>query len=296
MALRSAFLLSMLLSVLKLAAYVNSSSVIVLASFFDSLTDSIVSYLNYFVFAKARENPDAEHPFGHGGFEVISSLLQGVLIATLALLLGYQTLMTLLWGGQRHTELDQLPFSIGVMAFSAFAGLGIQLMLSRYEEKLKARNEASLTVSADRAHYLGDFWTNGLGALGLLTVWYLRNELWDQILGLCGAAMLLSTALPLIRSSLAHIMQSGAEPELIHQLKALIRDTDTRILGVHRLRTRRHGPTLFIDFHLKLEASLSLQAAHEIGEAATAAIVSLYPRADVLVHLDPDNFPDESGY
>ncbi len=296
MVLRTAFALSVVLALLKLTAYISSSSTIVLASFFDSLTDAIVSYLNYYFFAKARENPDPEHPFGHGGFEVISSLIQGVLISTLALLLAYETISAMIWGGGRQTALDQLPFSIGVMTFSAFAGLGIQMLLGRYERKLHAENQTSLTVSADRAHYLGDFWTNGFGAIGLVSVWMLKSQVWDQVLGLFGAGMLLKTALPLIKNSLDHIMQSGVEEEVQGKIQALILGCDTRIVGVHRLRTRRHGPTLFVDFHLKLPANLSLNDAHQLGEAATASIQHEFPSADVLVHLDPDDFPDEPEF
>ncbi len=83
MALKQAFFISLALTVFKLLGFYLSGSMIVLASFYDSLTDSLVSYLNFIFYRKAREKADPQHPFGHGGFEVVSSLVQGILITIL---------------------------------------------------------------------------------------------------------------------------------------------------------------------------------------------------------------------
>lgn len=293
MALKQAFLFSLGLMLFKLLGFYLSGSMIVLASFYDSLTDSLVSYLNFIFYRKAREKADPQHPFGHGGFEVVSSLVQGILITILACLLGYQSIAQLMHRTQPNLDTAAMPYVLGIMILSAFSGFGIQWFLGRFEKGLADKGEVSLTVSSDRAHYLSDFYTNGLGALGLLSVYWFKSTTLDSILGLVGSLFLFKTAWPLLVSTFTHIMHVEAEPEVQQEILKLALGTNGIALGIHRLRTRRLGPNLFIDFHLKLPAAMPLAEAHHLGDEVEARIMERFPRADVLIHLDPDDLPDE---
>jgi cation diffusion facilitator family transporter len=293
MALKQAFLISLALTLFKLLGFYLSGSMIVLASFYDSLTDSLVSYLNFIFYRKAREKADPQHPFGHGGFEVVSSLVQGILITILGCLLAYQSIAQLMHRSHPNLESGTMPYVLAIMILSAFSGYGIQAFLGRFEKSLSKNGEVSLTVSSDRAHYLSDFYTNGLGAIGLLSVWYFKSTTLDSILGLVGSLFLFKTAWPLLVSTFTHIMHVEAEPEVQQEILNLALGTNRIVEGIHRLRTRRLGPNLFIDFHLKLPAEMPLAEAHRLGDQVEASIMQRFPRADVLIHLDPDDVPDE---
>ncbi|MCX6131400.1 MAG: cation diffusion facilitator family transporter [Proteobacteria bacterium] len=293
MPLKNAFWLSLALCSLKLFGFYVSGSMIVLASFYDSITDSLMSYLNYVFYNKAREKADHRHPFGHAGFEVLSGLLQGIMISVFGLILAHQSILQLLGHQDDRFDPKALPISIGIMLLSAGAGFGIQWYLGIFEKKLKSKGEMSLTLSSDRAHYHSDFTTNLVGAIGLFTVLFTGSRSLDSVLGLAGAVLLLKTAWPLLQNSLAHIMQVGIEPELQQEILALVLSTDATIEGLHLFRARRMGQCLFIDFHMKLPASLALAEAHELGERVEEAIKQRYPHADVLIHLDPNNLLDE---
>jgi divalent metal cation (Fe/Co/Zn/Cd) transporter len=49
------------------------------------------------------------------------------------------------------------------------------------------------------------------------------------------------------------------------------------------------GTRWFVQLHLDLPASLTLQEAHDLCEAAEFAIRAEFPRAEVLVHADPQH-------
>ena len=59
------------------------------------------------------------------------------------------------------------------------------------------------------------------------------------------------------------------------------------VLGAHDLRTRISGNVWFVQLHLELPGELSLSEAHTISDRAAAEIENAYPRAEVLVHADP---------
>jgi len=79
--LRIAALMSAILALAKGGAFMWSGSIVVLASFLDSLVDTFLSFLNFKISKWSQEQPDSEHPYGHGGFEVMTSMMQGMLIA-----------------------------------------------------------------------------------------------------------------------------------------------------------------------------------------------------------------------
>jgi ferrous-iron efflux pump FieF len=183
--------------------------------------------------------------------------------------------------------------SLGVTLIAAFGGFVIQFILLQMQKRLTIQRERSLSITADRGHYAGDFWYNLLNACGLIALWYFKLGWIDAAFGLAGSAMFLKSSFPIIKHGLSdvlHMEVSGAEQKLIVEL---VLGTDPQIQGVHRLRSRRLGPTLFVDFHLKLPAEMTLEVAHRIGERVSAAIRRQYPRTDVIIHLDPDSEPDD---
>jgi ferrous-iron efflux pump FieF len=57
--------------------------------------------------------------------------------------------------------------------------------------------------------------------------------------------------------------------------------------GHHDLKTRTAGSVIFVNLHIELDGSQSLDQAHAIGAALKRAIIDAYPNADVIIHKDP---------
>jgi len=79
-ALKKAATISLFLSSIKLMAFLATGSLVILATFFDSVSDTIMSMVNSKINERAQVSADREHPFGHGGFEVLSTMIQGLVI------------------------------------------------------------------------------------------------------------------------------------------------------------------------------------------------------------------------
>jgi ferrous-iron efflux pump FieF len=65
------------------------------------------------------------------------------------------------------------------------------------------------------------------------------------------------------------------------------------VRGVHDLRTRLSGNTKFIQLHLELDDNQSLLEAHNKADQLEEALESDFPRADILIHLDPLSVVEE---
>lgn len=296
-ALNLASLASAVLFSVKIVMFFFSGSMIVLGSAFDSLSDAFVSFINAKVSIEARESADKDHPFGHGGYEVVGALVQGILI----LFLGYNLVSESIrkaFGAAAGQPVvtDMLPVASGVLFLSAFAGFAIHMMLDRKHKKIERQNQRSLSVESDIAHYAGDMVVNFLSAIGLLVVWYFEAPMMDPILGILAGLWLFKTAYPILKKSFSDIVHKKASKKVQTQIVELVMKSSPLILGIHQLRSRELGPMLFVDFHLKLPRDLLLEKAHDVGDLVVKNIKDVFPRADVIVHLDPDSEDDHTPW
>jgi ferrous-iron efflux pump FieF len=81
-------------------------------------------------------------------------------------------------------------------------------------------------------------------------------------------------------------MDRRADPEVIRGIEA-IAASHPGVLGFHDLKTRTAGRRIFVNLHIELDGSQTLDEAHAIGAALRREIVRAYPQADVLIHKDP---------
>lgn len=292
-----AALISSVLALLKLAAFIVTGSLLPLTSFFDSVADSVVSLLNFYIQAVASEEPDKEHPFGHGGIEILSSLGQALVISASAAILLYESIRRLFYTADNHyLQTDNLLFGAGILVLSSVGSLIIQTYLKRRIRGLERNRGRSLILLADHAHYTGDAKVNFCSALGMVAVWYFDLAIIDALLGALGACFLATAIVPVLRHAFSDILQREADVKTQQRIVDLAMGTDTRVIGLHRLRTRQSGPVLYADFHLKLPSRLTLEEAHQIGENVSSMIRKSLPGADIIIHLDPDSEPDDDHW
>ncbi len=63
-----------------------------------------------------------------------------------------------------------------------------------------------------------------------------------------------------------------------------------------RLRTRRAGQVSFIQFHLVLDAELTLLMAHEVSDRVELEVRQAFPGAEVLIHQDPTGIVEKHAF
>ena len=62
--------------------------------------------------------------------------------------------------------------------------------------------------------------------------------------------------------------------------------------GIHDFRTRRSGSHDFAQFHMEVAPDLTVAKAHDIVESVEYALKQAFPKAEVLIHLDPAGHVD----
>jgi len=267
---------------LKAFAYLASNSVAMLASLADSALDLFTAALNLFAIHTALSPADDEHRFGHGKAEPLAGLAQGAFITASALFLlveGVQRLMA-------PAPIDNSVPALLVMAVSIAAAIGLIL----YQRHVVART-ASLAIEADKTHYFGDLVTNVgvILAIGLSS--YLGWTLADPLIGMAVAGVMLVSAWRVADVALDQLMDREL-PDEDRASIVRIAQAHGAVRGVHDLKTRMAGRSIFIQLHLVLDNAMALGEAHAISDAVEAAIANAFPGADVIIHQDPDNLSE----
>ncbi|NNA68316.1 cation diffusion facilitator family transporter [Pseudomonas gessardii] len=260
----------------KAIAWWFSGSVSMLAGLTDSLLDGVTSLLNLLAVHYALRPADDDHRYGHGKAESLAGMAQALFIAGSAVLIAFQAYQRLL-----HPEPVGAPWlSIAVIVLS----LALTVALLTLQHRV-IRETGSNAVRADSLHYRSDLLLNGSILLALVLAAFGLHQV-DAWFGLGIAAYILWSAIQIARESFAVLMDEELPAEVSQHMLELACSVPG-VLGAHDLRTRISGNHWFVQLHLELPGELSLSVAHGISDQAADAIHQAYPRAEVLVHADP---------
>ncbi|MFJ2459523.1 cation diffusion facilitator family transporter [Pseudomonas neuropathica] len=276
LATRASVAVACTLIIAKAIAWWLSGSVSMLAGLTDSALDGIASLLNLLAVHYALRPADDDHRYGHGKAESLAGMAQALFIGGSAVLIAFQAYERI-----QHPEPLGAPWiSIGVIIFSLLLTVALLVLQHRV-----IKQTGSNAVRADSLHYRSDLLLNGSILVALVLAGFGWHQL-DAWFGLGIAAYILWSAIQIARESFSVLMDEELPTDVSQHMLELACSVPG-VLGAHDLRTRISGNHWFVQLHLELPGELTLSVAHGISDQAADAIHKAYPRAEVLVHADP---------
>ncbi len=276
LATRASVAVACTLIIAKAIAWWLSGSVSMLAGLTDSALDGVTSMLNLLAVHYALRPADDDHRYGHGKAESLAGMAQALFIGGSAVLIAFQAYQRL----QTPEPLGAPWLSIGVIVFSLLLTAALLMLQHRV-----IKQTGSNAVRADSLHYRSDLLLNGsiLIALVLAGMGFAQLDAW---FGLGIAVYIFWSAIQIARESFSVLMDEELPTDVSQHMLELACSVPG-VLGAHDLRTRISGNHWFVQLHLELPGELTLSVAHGISDQAAAAIHKEYPKAEVLVHADP---------
>ena len=147
------------------------------------------------------------------------------------------------------------------------------------------RETGSTAIHADSLHYRSDILLNSSILVALLLTRFGWLQM-DALFAIGIAFYIFWSAISIVRGAIGVLMDEelpGDVSDHMYHLACAV----PGVLGAHDLRTRISGTHWFVQLHLELPGEMSLADAHAHCEAVEQAIHEHYPRAEVLVHADP---------
>lgn len=269
---------SALLVTIKAAGAVATGSLALGSAALDSLIDCFVYSASLLARRRGAAPPDSNHAFGHGKYEDLAMLGQGLFLAGAAaglVIAGIQRLL--------KPEIPrQTAFGLSVLVASLLVGLLVTPRLERAAEQT-----GSPALKADSQHFRSDLWIN---ASALVALAIARGTGWspiDPLVALLVAAYVSRTAVGLLLEALGGLSDRGLPPADLRQIEAVVASFAPEIAGMHGLQTRRSGGRSFISFHLEIPRQTSFVDAHDLTVRVLRAVEAALPRSEVFVHEDP---------
>lgn len=264
------------LVLVKIAAGFLSGSISVLAEGFQSTMDVVASALILFTVRAAARPPDRDHPYGHGKFENIASLTQMVLILGTA---GF--LLWAAWERWQRPVMPHVDWGIAALTISVVVNLAVSGRLMRV-----GREHHSQALQAEAMHLRSDLLSCVGVLLGLGAVAVTGNARLDPLIAAIMTGFVVVSALKLLRDTLRPLLDESLPAEEERRVREVL-EKDERVLGFHRLRTRRAGSHRHMDVHILLDDELTFSQAHQISEEVEGKIRTVLPNTDIIVHAEP---------
>ncbi|HEX2643375.1 MAG TPA: cation diffusion facilitator family transporter [Thermoanaerobaculia bacterium] len=244
----------------------------------DSLMDLAISGVNYLVLLRSTRPPDEDHAYGHGKFESIAALFQGLILVAAAVLLGLAGIDRL-----RSGEVPRQTYiGIAILAVSLLASLAIARVLEKAAEETE-----SPALKADSLHYRTDFWVNGAAVAALLVVAWTGWAPADPMVAVAVSLIVLRSAGTLVWEAVGDLSDRVLPDEEIRRIHEIVESFSPEVTGMHDLKTRRSGGQRFVEFHLEIPRTASFEEAHDRTVQVLRAVEKELPRSKVFVHSDP---------
>ena len=150
-----------------------------------------------------------------------------------------------------------------------------------------ARAHRSITLEADARHLLTDVWTTAGVLVGVTLVHFTGWLRLDPVIAIVVALQILWTGWTLMSRSSEGLMDRAVPDEDRDVIVEILEGLHAIGGDYHALRTRVAGAKSFVDVHVLVPGTMSVQHAHDLAEDLENRIRARLPHVEVLTHLEP---------
>lgn len=280
---------------LKWLAYILAGSVALYSDALESIVNVVAAAAAFVAIWIAHQPVDQNHPFGHTKAEYFSAGFEAMLIVVAALTIIYEAgyRLWLLVNGDNTVliDLEGLKWALLISLFASVTNglLAVYLLYS-------ANKMHSPALKADGLHILSDVVTSAGVLVGISLAWLTQWWVLDPLLALLVALNILWMGAKLLRESIGGLMDEGmTEDELIPIQEVIARNLQGA-LQVHSLKTRRAGVMIFVEFHLVVPATMTVQNAHDICNNLESVLRNVLHQVCTTIHIEPDSEAEQHDF
>lgn len=278
---RKVLLITLALNILVSAAKVFygyiTGSISIFSDGFHSLFDGVSNIVGLIGIYIASHPPDEKHPYGHRKYETVFTIFVGLLMLFTCFEVFRKVYESLT--DKHETTITTASFFVMVIT------LIINIFVSVYEKQRGEKLNSEFLI-ADSKHSKSDIYVS-LGVIVSLIFIKSGFPIADSIAGSVVGIFIAKAGIDIIRESTETLVDRTQMDTSI--IKEIICTVDG-VMECHEIRTRGTKSHVFIDLHILVNPSLSVENAHRIAEAVEKEIKSKISEiVDVVVHIEPSS-------
>ena len=271
-----------ILLIMKLAVGFLLGSISVLSEALHSGIDLLAAVIANYSVRKAGKPADDIHKFGHGKFENLSGTIEALLITVAAIIILYEAGRKIFFENEVELNGELIGVGIVIMGISAL----VNFYVSRKIMKV-AKHAESIALEADAYHLTTDVYTSIGVFIGLVLIHFTGNPIFDPVLAIIVALMILKASYDLTKRSVSGIMDVKLSDEEEELIKSIIDEHYSDYAEFHNLRSRMSGAERFVDLHLVVPKNQPVIEAHDFCDHLEKDIKEKIPNLSILIHIEP---------
>lgn len=278
------FAVNALLAALKIAAGIIGRSGAMVADGIHSLSDFITDVIVIVMIGVSRRKANKNYQYGYGKYETLATLLIGGALGIVAIMLfvaGLDKVIDVVRG-----ESLEKPGMIAL--WMALISIISKEWLFRYT-RLWGRRINSAAVIANAWHHRSDAFSSLATLAGIAGAIFLGSH-WrvlDPLASMIVSVFILIAAFNIARPAIKELLDASLPPEITRPLRDAIRETPG-IITYHHFRSRRNGPRIIIDVHIKVAPDISVEQGHAIASDVERKLKKDFGQSMITnIHIEP---------
>ena len=230
----------------------------------------------------SSKEPDKEHPYGHERLECVAAIILAMVLFITGLGIGIEALKNILHGN--YSDL-QIPGILALIAaiISILSKEGMYWYTRYYAKKID-----SSALMADAWHHRSDAFSS-IGALIGIGGARLGFPIMDSIASMVIFIFIVNAAFQIFKDAMDKMVDHSCDDETEKQIYDCVMK-NKNVMGIDVLQTRIFGNKIYVDVEIQVNASYTLQVAHNIAEAVHEDIEENFPKVKhIMVHVNPAN-------
>jgi len=280
------FWINAVLVVLKLFFGYWGHSDALVADGYHSFSDFITDFIVIFFVAAAYKKADKEHPYGHGKFETLASLLIGVILFFVAVYIGFEGIHKII--SAMHGEVLPRP-DVWTIVIACVSIIAKEYCYRYTIRKGKMINSSSLIANAH--HHRSDAISSIATLIGV-SISFAFGEHWrilDPIASVLIAFFIAFSAFKIAHPAIDELLEISIPQNQINEILKKVRQIPG-VRKIHNLRTRRNGHSLIIEMNIHVDPNITVEEGHIIASDVEKVLQKDFG-SDVIIyiHVEPDD-------
>lgn len=267
-------------SALKLIGVLITGSLSFLSETVDTLTDILFVSITLYSLYYSQKPADYDHMYGHSKIDSISGLIQGVILLNVYVILIYNAIQILL---SRSFDITNPEIGLIILITSFIVNFIFSRILIS-----KGKQQKSLTMEIQGLNLFQDSMRAIIVLLSFIFA-YFNIIFLDPILSIVLSVWIIIGALKLAKGGVKELTDTNPiSTTIIEELRQKIFALE-HVIGVHDIKIRTSGKTLFLEVHLSVEDHISIIHANEIIKSIRTMSEKVFPLYEVecIVEMNP---------
>lgn len=267
-------------SILKVIGVLITGSLSFLSETVDTLTDVLFVSISLYSIYHSEKPADYEHMYGHTKTDSIGALIQGIILMNIYILLIYNAIQFII---QQRFLITQPGIGLIILIISFSINIFFSRMLI-----FQAKRSKSLTLKIQGLNLFQDSMRAILVIFSFILA-YFNIFFIDPILSIVLSVWIISGAVKLARDGIKELTDTNpVNLIIIEDLRQKIFRLE-HVVGVHDIKIRSSGKTLFLEVHLSVEDHISIVHANEIIKSIRNMSEKVFPLYEVecIIEMNP---------